>query len=406
LNRRFLRSIAILSTGNFVAQAINFVTYLILPRYFYSPEEFGVFGLFLALYYILFEIINLKMDQSVMLPKSDDEAASLLGLSWLIASFFSVFLFIAVWIANSFLHRLEPVLPLALAFCLILGGVMQPAMVWLNRKRAYVRMGHVRVVQAVVTFVASVLGYYYLQEVINGLIFGFAAGLLAAVMVVIFNVRSVNISIANRNVIARYKQFIKFGSWSSMISTLSKNLPAFVLRNAFGDAVLGWYTLATKYLNAPIGIFSTSIGQVYFRDASTAGPEELKIMTRLVIRNILLVTIIPVLVLLFSGADIMEWFFGEQWRASGLMIQVLILWYFVAFASGPVSMLLDVKMKLKWELGYNILLLTGRALALLSAIWLKDVYYVLALYALVGIVFNGWLLNYVLKLSGQDVRTA
>jgi len=346
------------------------------------------------------------MDQAVMLPERDDEAASLLGLSWSIAAVFSLLLFLVLWATNYYLGRMPGTLILALSFCLLLGGFMQPAMVWLNRKGAYVNMGNVRVVQAIVTFGASVAGYYYLHGILNGLVFGFTTGLLFAVFGLLYSVRNANVRIADMPLVMRYKEFIKFGSWSSMISTLSRNLPAFVLRNAFGDAMLGFYTLATKYLNAPVGIFASSIGQVYFRDASKAGPEVLKKMTREVIKSILLLSVIPVLVLLFTGPDLMQWFFGPEWRPSGLMIRVLILWYFVAFASGPVSMLLDIKLKLRWELVYNILLLFGRGLALMSALWLKDVYYVLGLYAFVGIVFNIWMLKYILKLSGEDARPA
>jgi O-antigen/teichoic acid export membrane protein len=401
LNRRFIRSIAILSGSNLAAQSINFVTYLILPRYFYSPGEFGMFGLFLAIYYILFEVVNLKMDQSIMLPDSETEARSLMGFSWVVAAVLSA-LFLAVIFSLNLSFRWMPlIMPALLGASLLVGGCMQPAMVFLNRNQAYGRMGNIRMIQALVTFAASIGAYYFLHDTVNGLVAGFIAGQVVAAGAAVWMVSPLNVPLASRQLVNRYSQFIRFGSLSAMISTLSRNLPAFVLKPVFGDAALGWYTLATKFLNAPVGIFSVSVAQVYFRDASRAGPAELRKLTRSVVVNILGLAVVPAAVFLLFGADIFEWVFGAEWREAGIIMQVLILWYYIAYASGPVSMLLDVKMKLDWELAYNTLLLIGRTAALLSAIWWKDVYAVLAFYAAIGIIFNIVLLNYILALAAK-----
>lgn len=400
MNGSFIRSIAILSGSNLAAQVINFITYLILPKYFYDPEEFGVFGLFLALYFILFEVINLKMDQSVMLPESERDSLGLLGFSWAVAGVLSLLAAALLWGLNTVFGWLPAWMPLVIGGSLLLGGVMQPAMVYLNRKGSYVRMGNIRILQAAVTLIASVAAWYWLTAG-NGLIAGFFCGQAAAVAVTLFIVQSPEIHIASRQVIDRYNQFIRYGSLSAMVSTLSRHLPVFVLKPVFGDAALGWYTLAVKYLNAPIGIFSVSVGQVYFRDASRMDAPELRRLTRSVVVNILALAVLPSIIILLFGGGLFEWIFGPEWRGAGQVMQVLILWYFIAYASGPVSMLLDIKLKLDWELTYNVLLLTGRALALLSAIWWKDICIVLGVYTAVGVIFNAILLNYVLKLSGK-----
>ena len=405
MSRNFIRSIAILSGSNLVAQLINFITYLLLPKYFYSPEDFGVFGLFLALYFVLFEVINLKMDQSIMLPDNETEAKGLLGFSWMVAWLLSGGILVVLLIFNSIFHWLDPLLPVFLAISLIMGGLIQPAMVYLNRQSQYLKMGNVRIAQAVVTLIGSIGGYYFFHHLVNGLILGFMLGQLVAVLLVTV-LTSSDIHMAEKKVIMRYRQFIQYGSISSMISTLSRNLPAFVIKPLFGNAALGWYTLAIKYLNAPVGIFSSSVAQVYFKEASNAGPEELRVLTRKVVYNILAIAAIPSLLLLFFGGDLFGLVFGEEWSKAGEIIQVLIIWYFVAYASGPVSMLLDIKLKLDWELSYNLLLLIGRAAALLTVIWWKDVFVVLAVYAIVGVIFNCILLNYVLNLSKHNVESS
>jgi O-antigen/teichoic acid export membrane protein len=403
LKNKFLHSFAILSGSNLLAQVINLLTYFILPRFFYSPEEFGVLGLYLPVYFILFEIINLKMDQSIMLPKQDCEAKQLVTFSWVVASVFAFALFPLIWVFSNFIIPLETHLLYFLSFSLLLGGWLQPILVWLNREKQYFQMGNIRVMQAVATLICSILFYYYRALDLNGLILGFIGGQIIAILMASFFIPKTGWSLAKRPLVLKYKQFIQFGSFSAMVSTLSRNLPAFAIKFFFSDAVLGWYTVASKYLNAPIGIFSTSLGQVYFKEAAIAQQPRLKQLTIEIIRNIFVLVVIPTIVFLFYGEQLFVWALGPQWANAGKIAQVLILWYMVAYISGPLSILIDVKMKLKWELKYNLLLLLARILALASAFLIGDVFIVLGIFALVGVIFNCILLYYIYALSRADV---
>ena len=336
-----------------------------------------------------------------MLPRSEDEARRLLNTSCGIGLLVSIAIFVALFVINAFITPVEMHIYYLLCLSLLMGSITQPGIVWLNRQQAYFKMGNIRMIQADATLGFSIL-FCERFELFNGLILGFLGGQLAALACIIVFVPILRSGWASRTLIGEYFQFIKFGSVSSMISTLSRNLPAFMIKTFFNDAALGWYTVATKYLNAPIEIFSNSIGQVYFKEASTANSNELRQLTNSIIRNIFLIIAIPVLCILFFGPVIFEVLLGEEWRMAGRVASMLILWYFVAYASGPLSVLIDVKLKLKWELNYNILLLVFRLAALLSAYLVDDVMIVLGIFAAVGLVFNTVLLTYVVKLSRQD----
>jgi O-antigen/teichoic acid export membrane protein len=402
LKNKFLQSFIILSGSNLLAQAINLITYFILPKYFYSPSEFGVFGLYLPVYFILFEIINLKMDQSIMLPKKDEEAKQLVAFSWLIAAVFAFSLSIIISLVSFLVIPLDKHLVYFLAFSLLVGGALQPILVWLNRQKQYFQMGNIRVVQAIATLGGSIFFYFKGIQGFNGLILGFVCGQIIAILTACFYIPTSGWSLANKTLIKQYKQFIQFGSLSSMVSTLSRNLPAFAIKFFFSDIVLGWYTIASKYLNAPIGIFATSLGQVYFKEAAIAQQPRLKNLTAQIIRNIFLLVVIPSFVILFFGENLFGWALGVEWKQAGNIAQVLILWYMVAYISGPLSILIDVKMKLKWELKYNVIMLIARAAALASAFFINDVLVVLGIFAFVGLVFNCILLFYIWTLSQED----
>lgn len=398
----FIKSFLTLSGSSLLAQLINLATYFVLPKYYYSPEAFGVFGFFLPIYYVLFELVNLKMDQSIMLPKAIEDAEQLLSFSMLVAFGIAGLSCLVFTCLSFFIDSISTALAICIAVSLLLGGLLQPLLVWLNRNSDYLKMGNIRVLQAVATLVVSILAFNFVAPNINGLIIGFIGGQFIALAIAFSSTQFQFHLKPSQKLIDEYNQFMKFGSVSSMISTLSKNLPAFAIKSFFGDAWLGYYTLASKYLNAPIGIFSNAVGQVYFKEASVANPKQLETLTNKLIKNIALISVVPVLVLLFFGSDLFQLVFGETWEMAGVIIQVFILWYGVAFISGPLSMLLDVKMKLKWELNYSILLLLFRALALATAFIINQPIYVLSIYAIVGIVFNILLLWKIHQLSRSD----
>ncbi len=266
-----------------------------------------------------------------------------------------------------------------LGFSLLVGGTLQPILVWLNRQKQYFRMGNIRVVQAIATLGGSILFYFNGVPGLNGLILGFICGQMIALIMASFYIPTTGWSIAKPQLFKQYKQFIQFGSLSSMISTLSRNLPAFAIKFFFSDVALGWYTVASKYLNAPIGIFDTSLGQVYFKEAAIAQQPRLKELTTEIIRNIFLLVLLPTIVILFFGENLFTWALGAEWQQAGKIAEVLILWYMVAYISGPLSILIDVKMKLKWELKFNLIVLIARIASLATAFFINDVFIVLYL---------------------------
>ncbi|MEZ5003988.1 MAG: oligosaccharide flippase family protein [Chitinophagales bacterium] len=404
MKNKFLKSFITLSGSNIAAQAINLITYFILPKFFYSPEDFGVLGMFLPVYFVLFEIVNLKMDQSIMLPKEDSDAKKLLNFSCLIAIFIAVVISILVGLGALVFPAMDKHILYFLGLSLLLGGLLQPILVWLNREGAYFKMGNIRVVQAVATFGISILSFYIVKNDLNGLIIGFIGGQLFALIMGLWFLPKLSMKMASKDLVTQYHQFMKFGTISSMISTLSRNLPAFAIKYFFGYTWLGYYTLATKYLNAPIGIFSTSIGQIYFKEASVAEPSRLKELTENIVKNIFVLITVPTLILLFFGGGIFSVVFGQEWTMAGKILQVLILWYWVAYVSGPLSVLLDVKLKLKWELQYSTALLLFRGMALGTAFLIPNFFVVLGIYAFVGVVFNLVLLAYILNLSREHIE--
>ena len=88
-----------------IAQLIPIVIIPILTQYF-SPEDFGVYGLYISICSIFGIIACGKYDIAIMLPKKKIDAINILVLSFLITFLFSSFCFSILNIFNESIFEL------------------------------------------------------------------------------------------------------------------------------------------------------------------------------------------------------------------------------------------------------------------------------------------------------------
>ena len=86
-------------TGSTIANAIPVAISPILTR-IYSPEDFGLLALFLAVTTIFGTIVNGRYELAIMLPKKDEDAINIVALGFIIMSLITLILFVIVIIFN------------------------------------------------------------------------------------------------------------------------------------------------------------------------------------------------------------------------------------------------------------------------------------------------------------------
>ena len=101
LTSEFNRNVLTLMTGTTIAQAIPIAITPILTR-IYTPEDFGVFAIFIAITSIFSVIVNWRYDIAIMLPKKDEEAINILALGFIISCIISLILLILVFFFKRF----------------------------------------------------------------------------------------------------------------------------------------------------------------------------------------------------------------------------------------------------------------------------------------------------------------
>ena len=86
-------------TGTTIAQAIPIAISPILTR-IYSPEDFGILALFMAIVMIFGSISNGRYELAIMLPKKDQDAINIFALGLIITLSISILLLIIVILFN------------------------------------------------------------------------------------------------------------------------------------------------------------------------------------------------------------------------------------------------------------------------------------------------------------------
>lgn len=393
----FLKDVSVLTIGSVIGQIINVCSYILFARWF-LPNEFGIFGVFLAVHIVLAEIVNGKLDIAVMLPEEEEDTRKLVQSAIILGCAFALFCVPVVFIAGLFMADVKIYYLLAISSFSI--AFIQPLSTLVNKWSKYEIIAKGRIVQAVGNIGFGV-GLYYLKVPINILVTAYVAAIFFHAVYLIIHTKSYwvpNFKF-NSTVVRRYSRFPVFSTWSSMINNITRQLPFFILKPYFGADVVGQYTLANRVLQSPFWLLSNAINQVFYRDASHAKTsEELTVIWKRTVSFSLMTGVIPSLIILFFSEPLFRIFFGEEWQMAALISKILIFWVLMGHIAQPVSSVIDIYQKLKWELGFNSLFFVLRLVALLIAVRFENVYFAVGVVAALGVVYNFIHYLYVRKL--------
>lgn len=405
-----------LMSGSVLAQGINILMLPVLAR-IYVPDEFGVFGVFLAAVAVMVVIINMGYEMALMLPESEEESKGLFLLSLRACLVLSLlFLLVALMLP---VHWLEEVgqggiigwhllIPLSVA----MEGIIQPYGVAFNRQAAYRTITNLRIARATTTAAVSLMIGLFGGGVI-GLIGGFLAGqfihAVASVWIWKRDVGAIRSSEKMISLAMQYKDFPGYGMASAWLNVASKQVIFFLLPGYFGDGPTGQFSKAERILNLPPGILSMTVGKVYFEEATQEarkGPEYLADLTRKTAFRVALLGLPVLIVIVLAGPQIFAFVLGAEWTQAGEFAQWLSPWLYLTMIASPLSYLIDVKRKLKEFLVYNFCLFTARTSILVWAGTRFTVMETVAWFGISGAMLVGIQVLYLLWLGGVFFRNS
>ena len=402
-----------LVTGTVLAQAITLLLSPLLTR-LYGPEAFGVWALFSSISAIIGVIACLRYDVTIMLPESDEEAASLLGVSLFAVGAVSISTLVAVLLGRSAIisvlnaPEIGPWLWLV-PVAVFVNGVYLALSVWSSRCRRFGRLSAARV-GASATSSAVQLGLGYAGSATAGsLVASSLAGTGVSTVVLGAQIGREDGAVLRRGFrwkrlgqgLRRYRKFPLLGSTSSLLNTISWQLPALLLQRFFSAEVVGYYALANRLLKVPMDLVGGAISQALFpRLAVARATGQLTEVVEAAYRRLIKIGFAPMLVLGIVAGDLFRIAFGDRWTEAGVYTQILSVWIFFWFISSPLSSVFSVLEMQEFALKLNIVILVTRFLSLGVGGMMGDARLALILFAGSGVLLYGYYSLAILAAAG------
>lgn len=391
-------------SGTVFAQVLNILSAPLLTR-LYVPEDFGVFAYYTSILSVLTVMMTLKYETAIVLPKSDRDASNLLLLSMMITTIIALFILMIISISGSYISKIFGATDLIkwlwfMPISALLAGLNNTFEFWSTRNKAYSHITSSKVLRSVSVTTMQISGGIG-RFGATGLIIGQMAGqFISSCFLMYMTWKESKMEIVRSferrsmmDVMKRYRDFPLFSCSQSLVNSISQNAAPFILGFFYGSTVVGYYAIALKLISLPASIVSESVRQVFFQKVSSLHNEGKRLSNSLIKMTLYLglTAIIPSIILLFFAPILFCIFLGENWYEAGQYSSLLVIWLFFSFINQPSIAVIQVLLKQRILLLYEVTLFICRVLAMILVAFNYSSVISIAAYSVIGAVFNAML---------------
>lgn len=410
----FSSNVLTLMTGTTIAQAIPIAISPILTR-IYTPEDFGMFALFIAIVSIFGTIATARYESAIMLPSKDEDAINIFALGLIINSFISIFLLILIILFHESLLLLLNNTEIGFWLYFVplstfLIGLFNSLKYFNNRKKYYKDIANTTIIKAIIVSATQLL-MGFLKFGIGGLVTSQIFSQLFGNIKLLRNVIKDKLllgKITKNNIFLmakKYKNFPKYQMLHAIFNSLTTSIPIFIFTSFFSSTIVGFYSLALKILFAPLMIISGASAAVYNQTLSelyNSGGNSYSFTMDFLI-SLLKKIIIPFLLIVIFAPELFAFIFGEKWKEAGVYTQILSPYILFNVLTSSVAFIAPLVKMQKKALLVSIVHIVLTLLALLISVLYDSIYLSLFVYMMVmlGVLIYNliWMLQALKKVS-------
>jgi O-antigen/teichoic acid export membrane protein len=351
---RLRRAVAVSVSGAALGQLIVLAASPLVTR-LYTPEDFGVLGVFSALLGILGIAVSLRYDLAIPLAEDATSVVNLLALSLivtlLLSSLIGVMLWplgeaITGWLNAEALYPLLWLLPVGL-----LGvGCNQAFTHWAIRRQAFGRITRTQVSRSIGRVVTQIgFGFFTLGPfgLLVGQIIGKAGGITTLALALYRSEGRTLRAIRFRRMAQMAARFVNLPTLATGAALLNNGgvlAPALLVAALYGVEVAGWFALAQKILQMPV-FLSTAVARVYLSEAprrARVGGQGMYALFKATTWRLLAFGVLSLGLVVVAGPQLFALVFGSVWTEAGRFAQFLALVYLGQLVVAPVAQTLTV----------------------------------------------------------------
>lgn len=345
--RSYYRNFVMMLSGNTVGQVIPLVIAPILTR-LYSPDEYAVFANFAAIAGMFGIVAAGRLEVAVPIPKEKKEAQNIvytgLLITCVITLITTVFPIFQEEVGRFYEDNAIAEQMYLIPISVLLLGLYAMSTNWVLRHKKYSALAANRILIPLANNgFSAVLGY--IGWGVEGLIFGWLAGQLLGMLLLVFVIdrkidfKEYRLPIAKKT-LKEYKDFPLINSLHAFTDMFANQFILFwILSSYFGMFELGLFAMMNRYVRAPIRLVSSSVSQLFYSESADSKNND-RAMMPIFLRTVRISTLFAIpflIVVLAAGPVLFGWYFGAEWRASGVYAQCIVLILFTSFISSPVS---------------------------------------------------------------------
>lgn len=348
LKNQYFVGASTLAAGTLLAQLITVLATPLLTR-LYSPADFGLLAVFVALISSLTPAVCGKYEVAMVLPRRNIEAMHLLGIALRFTLGTSLcYLLVIFLFAEQIVNQLGAtglaswiyLVPLMLMFT----GLMVAMTYFANRQQDYGGMAKVKILQAtcvvLVNLMFGVLGFGFL-----GLALGTFVGLViaAAYLVYLYRQQLSNEILtwgrAKAGLLKRYRHYPLYNASGALLDGITVAMPIFVLSHYFTESIVGYFGLLLRVASAPLSFVAVAVSQVNLKKIADMVNSKTAIRPYLLKITLLLsgIALLPSLTLIVFAPVLFTLVFGAQWTQAGVYLQILMPALAVRFVVSTLS---------------------------------------------------------------------
>jgi O-antigen/teichoic acid export membrane protein len=402
----YVRAVATLSTGQFIAAAIPLVAAPILGR-LYLPTDYGVLATYMAVGQVLAAVSTFQLQHGIIAEHSERRAEELVRVcrwSALAVAVLAALIGLAVYalMAGHAAYADGRGWVLLLPATTLGAGVTAAATALANRRRRYSDMARIQVVMVAVTVAASIcLGL--LGWGVHGLFASYFLGQAVVIASYALLEREMSTGAADGSgwrrlaaVARRHRRFAIFTLPSELISTVNLQMPVYALSAVGAAPLLGAFARARQLVSAPLTLLGSSIATVFRQRAAeqyraTGSCRPIYAKTFVTLAGI---GILPTIMLMIFAPDFFEWFLGPNWREAGEIARILAPMLLLRLICSPLSSVFYITGAQKGEFTLSV-----AATMILSIATIGPVLYGAQLMAIVMGFATGYAVIYALYVS-------
>ena len=354
--KNFVNDVLTLSLVPLISQLVGLILLPVITR-IYSPSDFGLFNTFSAIVAFLGVFSTLAYHSSILLPKRDESASSIL-ISCLVTSIlFSLFILILIFFFHNKIISLFKVENLEAYIFLIpififLHGFFQTMRYWNSRIKNFKKIAQSKISE-VISNKSFSIGYGLLViNNVGGLIYSLLIASIIKNLLLVFSIKNLIYILSNIqikkifSVLSKYKKFPIFSLPSELLSRVPALLIVFFVLNFFDSGLLGNYSLTMSVLAVPTVFFTSSIIEAFSPRVAEAihSNTHLKVLEE-VYERIFSTTFLIFLVLIFFGDKLFSFVFGSSWIIAGVLAQILAVRSLFEVVTTPILSLTAIVQK-------------------------------------------------------------